>query len=205
MEKKQKHHIVLKPNAVSTEQPRVQNIEEAQSFAKFLSGDDNAAMYFFRAYNRKLFLYCAKLVNNMHAAEDITQEVWERIIKLRSQTQPEIANPGGFMFTIARNLCLNHIKLKKHTIPLDAISEMDIPHEYQPGSTDMEELVNSSLDTLKFEDKELLVLNMYCGYRFDEIANMMGMSPNAIWTRASRARAQLRDRVKTMIKRDNHS
>jgi RNA polymerase sigma-70 factor (ECF subfamily) len=204
MEKKQKH-IVLKPNAVSTEQPRVQNIEEAQSFAKFLSGDDNAAMYFFRAYNRKLFLYCAKLVNNMHAAEDITQEVWERIIKLRSQTQPEIANPGGFMFTIARNLCLNHIKLKKHTIPLDAISEMDIPHEYQPGSTDMEELVNSSLDTLKFEDKELLVLNMYCGYRFDEIANMMGMSPNAIWTRASRARAQLRDRVKTMIKRDNHS
>ena len=204
MEKKQKH-IVLKPNAVSTEQPRVQNIEEAQSFAKFLSGDDNAAMYFFRAYNRKLFLYCAKLVNNMHAAEDITQEVWERIIKLRNQTQPEIANPGGFMFTIARNLCLNHIKLKKHTIPLDAISEMDIPHEYQPGSTEMEELVNSSLDTLKFEDKELLVLNMYCGYRFDEIANMMGMSPNAIWTRASRARAQLRDRVKSMIKRDNHS
>jgi RNA polymerase sigma-70 factor (ECF subfamily) len=204
MEKKQKH-IVLKPNAVSTEQPRVQNIEEAQSFAKFLSGDDNAAMYFFRAYNRKLYLYCAKLVNNMHAAEDITQEVWERIIKLRSQTQPEIANPGGFMFTIARNLCLNQIKLKKHTIPLDAISEMDIPHEYQPGSTEMEELVNSSLDTLKFEDKELLVLNMYCGYRFDEIANMMGMSPNAIWTRASRARAQLRDRVKSMIKRDNHS
>jgi DNA-directed RNA polymerase specialized sigma24 family protein len=95
--------------------------------------------------------------------------------------------------------------LKKHTIPLDAISEMDIPHEYQPGSTEMEELVNSSLDTLKFEDKELLVLNMYCGYRFDEIANMMGMSPNAIWTRASRARAQLRDRVKSMIKRDNHS
>lgn len=204
MEKKQKP-IVLKTNAVSIEQPRVINTEEAQCFAKFLSGDDNAAMYFFRAYNRKLFLYCAKLVNNMHAAEDITQEVWERIIKLRSQTQPEIANPGGFMFTIARNLCLNHIKLKKHTIPLDAISEMEIPHEYQPGSTEVEELVNSSLDTLKFEDKELLVLNMYCGYRFDEIANMMGMSPNAIWTRASRARAQLRDRVKSMLKRDNHT
>jgi len=197
--------IELKPTAVSVEQPRFQHSEEAQSFAKFISGDDNAAMYFFRAYNRKLFLYCAKLVNNIHAAEDITQEVWERIIKLRNQSQPEIANPGGFMFTIARNLCLNHIKLKKHTIPLDAISEIDIPHEYQPGSTEMEELVNSSLDTLKFEDKELLVLNMYCGYRFDEIAQMMGMSPNAIWTRASRARAQLRDRVTNMMKRDNKS
>ncbi|MGA1250573.1 MAG: RNA polymerase sigma factor [Candidatus Kapaibacteriota bacterium] len=168
----------------------------------FLNGDDNAAMYFFRSYNRKIFLYCAKLVNNTHVAEDITQEVWERIIKLRNQSHPEIANPGGFMFTIARNLCLNHIKLRKHTIPIDAISEIDIPHEFQPGSTDMEELVNSSLDSLKFEDKELLVLNMFCGYRFDEIAEMMGMSPNAIWTRASRARAQLREKVKKMINKD---
>ena len=176
--------------------------EESLSFMNFLNGDDNAAMYFFRAYNRKIFLYCAKLVNNTHVAEDITQEVWERIIKLRNQSHPEIANPGGFMFTIARNLCLNHIKLRKHTIPIDAISEIDIPHEFQPGSTDMEELVSSSLDSLKFEDKELLVLNMFCGYRFDEIAEMMSMSPNAIWTRASRARAQLREKVKKMINKD---
>lgn len=197
---KKQHRTTI--SASSTEMSNLQN-EESRSFTQFLNGDDNAAMYFFRTYNRKLFLYCAKLVNNAHAAEDITQEVWERIIKLRKQSQPEITNPGGFMFTIARNLCLNHIKLRKHTIPIDAISELDIPHEYQPGSTDMEELVNSSLDTLKFEDKELLVLHMFCGYRFDEIAEMMSMSPNAIWTRASRARAQLREKVKTMIRKDN--
>jgi len=197
-----KQHIVTQKQSVQQEQKFVHQTEESTAFMSFLSGDDSAAMYFFRTYNRKIFLYCAKLVNNTHAAEDLTQEVWERIIKLRNQSHPEINNPGGFMFTIARNLCLNHIKLRKHTIPIDAISEIDIPHEYQPGSTDMEELVNSSLDTLKFEDKELLVLNMFCGYRFDEIADMMGMSPNAIWTRASRARAQLRDKVKTMIRKD---
>lgn len=198
-----KQHIESKKGIGHSGQSQALQSEESTSFMNFLNGDDNAAMYFFRAYNRKIFLYCAKLVNNAHIAEDITQEVWERIIKLRNQSQPEIANPGGFMFTIARNLCLNHIKLRKHTISIESISEFDIPHEYQPGSTDMEELVNSSLDTLKFEDKELLVLNMFCGYRFDEIAEMMGMSPNAIWTRASRARAQLRDKVKIMVKKDN--
>ncbi len=197
-----KHNIESKKNTAQPGQSQTLQSEESKSFMNFLNGDDNAAMYFFRAYNRKLFLYCAKLVNNAHFAEDITQEVWERIIKLRNQSQPEIANPGGFMFTIARNLCLNHIKLRKHTIPIEAISELNIPHAYQPGSTDMEELVNSSLDTLKFEDKELLVLNMFCGYRFDEIAEMMRMSPNAIWTRASRARAQLREKINTMVKKD---
>ena len=197
-----KRHIEQKQSIAPLEISHSNKNEESLSFMNFLNGDDNAAMYFFRSYNRKIFLYCAKLVNNTHVAEDITQEVWERIIKLRNQSHPEIANPGGFMFTIARNLCLNHIKLRKHTIPIDAISEIDIPHEFQPGSTDMEELVNSSLDSLKFEDKELLVLNMFCGYRFDEIAEMMGMSPNAIWTRASRARAQLREKVKKMINKD---
>lgn len=197
-----KRHIEQKQSIGTLENSHSNKNEESLSFMNFLNGDDNAAMYFFRSYNRKIFLYCAKLVNNTHVAEDITQEVWERIIKIRNQSHPEIANPGGFMFTIARNLCLNHIKLRKHTIPIDAISEIDIPHEFQPGSTDVEELVNSSLDSLKFEDKELLVLNMFCGYRFDEIAEMMGMSPNAIWTRASRARAQLREKVKKMINKD---
>lgn len=197
-----KRHIEKKQSIAPLEISHSNKNEESLSFMNFLNGDDNAAMYFFRSYNRKIFLYCAKLVNNTHVAEDITQEVWERIIKLRNQSHPEIANPGGFMFTIARNLCLNHIKLRKHTIPIDAISEIDIPHEFQPGSTDMEELVNSSLDSLKFEDKELLVLNMFCGYRFDEIAEMTGMSPNAIWTRASRARAQLREKVRKMINKD---
>jgi len=197
-----KRHIEQKQSIAPLEISHSNKNEESLSFMNFLNGDDNAAMYFFRSYNRKIFLYCAKLVNNTHVAEDITQEVWERIIKIRNQSHPEIANPGGFMFTIARNLCLNHIKLRKHTIPIDAISEIDIPHEFQPGSTDVEDLVNSSLDSLKFEDKELLVLNMFCGYRFDEIAEMMGMSPNAIWTRASRARAQLREKVKKMINKD---
>jgi len=43
---------------------------------------------------------------------------------------------------------------------------------------------------------------MYCGYRFDEIAEMLKISPNAVWTRASRARAQLREIISRYQKND---
>lgn len=176
------------------------NPTESEIFSNFLTGDDNAAMYMFRTYNRKIFMYCTKIVNNTFSAEDITQEVWERVIRLRNQDTVEILNPGGFLFTIARNLCLNHIKSRKNTISIDDIDEHAIPKSYQPGENHVEEIVSTSLELLKFEDRELLVLNMYCGYRFDEIAGMLGISSNAVWTRASRARANLREIVSKSLK-----
>jgi DNA-directed RNA polymerase specialized sigma24 family protein len=63
----------------------------------------------------------------------------------------------------------------------------------------MEELALTALDALPFETREILVLNLYAGYRFDEIAAMLGKSPDAIWARASRGRAQLRTIIAEQI------
>mgnify|MGYP003850739305 CR=1 FL=1 len=105
---------------------------------------------------------------------------------------------------IARNLCLNHIKLQKQVVSIDSLDDFRLPSVNQPGSTSVEELVNTSLNALKFEDRELLVLHMYCGYRFDEIAEMLNISPNAVWTRASRARAQLREFISRYQRNDKN-
>jgi len=193
-------------NQAKNESP--QSIDQRMSndivelFNLFLKGDDKAALLLFNTFNKRIYLYCAKIVSNTYIAEDITQEVWERIIKLRFQEDPNILNPTGFIFTIARNLCLNHIKLQKQVVSIDSLDDFRLPSVNQPGSTSVEELVNTSLNALKFEDRELLVLHMYCGYRFDEIAEMLKISPNAVWTRASRARAQLREIVSRYQKND---
>ena len=180
------------------------SIEIVELFDLFLKGDDNAALLLFNTFNKRIYLYCAKIVSNTYIAEDITQEVWERIIKLRFQEDINILNPIGFIFTIARNLCLNHIKLQKQIVSLDSLDDFRLPSVHQPGSTSVEELVNTSLNALKFEDRELLVLHMYCGYRFDEIAEMLNISPNAVWTRASRARAQLREIISRYQRNDKN-
>jgi RNA polymerase sigma-70 factor (ECF subfamily) len=195
-------------NQAKNESPNIKeqhiSIEIVELFNLFLKGDDNAALLLFNTFNKRIYLYCAKIVSNTYIAEDITQEVWERIIKLRFQEGTNILNPIGFIFTIARNLCLNHIKLQKQIISLDSLDDFRLPSVHQPGSTSVEELVNTSLNALKFEDRELLVLHMYCGYRFDEIAEMLNISPNAVWTRASRARAQLREIISRYQRNDNN-
>jgi RNA polymerase sigma-70 factor (ECF subfamily) len=168
--------------------------EDAALFERFLNGEDEAFVALFKRHNRRLFTYAAKILGSHEQAEDITQELWERVIQIRSSPQ-QIHNPAGFFVRMARNLCLDHLKRGRRTIRLDDAD--DSPHLGAAATelTEMEEIAVAALDGLPFESREVLVLNLYCGYRFDEIATMLGKSPDAVWARASRARAQLRNIV----------
>ncbi|MBK9248552.1 MAG: RNA polymerase sigma factor [Ignavibacteria bacterium] len=183
---------VLTRERKSDESTTIQTNEDIALFERFMVGDDTAAILLFKKFNRSIFLYAAKLLANSEQAEDICQEVWERVIALRTKPR-QLINPAGFLFTITRNLCFNQLQIRKRTVSLDTIEERHLPSAMIPGMTSTEELVMTALDALKFEDRELLVLNMYCGYKFDEIATLLELSPGAVWTRASRARAKLRE------------
>lgn len=181
---------IFQKNDTAVEQKQPQS-KEAALFHRFLHGDDAAAIKIFQMYNSRLFVYCSKILGDAEQAEDVVQAVWERVIKMRANPQ-EVSNPTGFLFRIARNLSINHIKVRSRTIPLENLDELSHPVSENSGTSDVEELILSSLDALKFEDRELLVLHTYCGYKLEEIGEMLGISANAIWTRASRARARLR-------------
>lgn len=186
------HEYGLSQETPQVSAPALNHAEDVALFNRFMQGDDSAAIVMFKKFNRSIFLYAAKILNSTEQAEDICQEVWERVIALRAKPK-QLVNPGGFLFTITRNLCFNQLQSRKKTVRLDSVAEHSLPTAVIPGMTSAEELVLSALDALRFEDRELLVLNMYCGYKFDEIATLLELSPGAVWTRASRARAKLRD------------
>ena len=48
-----------------------------------------------------------------------------------------------------------------------------------------------ALDRLPMDQREVLILNAYAGYRYEEIAEMVGETVGAVRTRAWRARAKL--------------
>lgn len=171
--------------------------DDTVMMARFLAGDDTAFAELFDRHNHRLYVYCLKLVGDTAQAEDITQEMWERVIRMRRNPQ-EVHTPVAFFLRIVRNLCINHVKRTRRTIPLATLPESALPMEERKERSEMEDLVDQALAELPFEYREVLVLNAYCGYRFDEIATMMGKSPEAIWMRASRARARLRQKVISM-------
>ena len=75
----------------------------------FLAGNDRAFAELFDRHHQRLYLYCARLTGDPSGAEDVMQEVWERLLRLRNEPQ-DIHNPVGFLLRIARNLSLNFLK-----------------------------------------------------------------------------------------------
>jgi RNA polymerase sigma-70 factor (ECF subfamily) len=177
--------------------------DDVQLFARFLGGDDTALVTIFDRHNHRLYLYCLQFVNDPNQAEDLTQELWERIIRLRSDRQIEVHNPLGLMLTIARNLCIDSMrKIRRHT-DLDDLPETNHPVADIPELSHLEELVILALPHLPVPQREVLALHAYSGYRFDEIAQMLGEPVGAIRTRAWRARAHLGRIISAMIGLDD--
>jgi RNA polymerase sigma-70 factor (ECF subfamily) len=165
---------------------------DASLLERFQRGENAALVELFDRHNERLQVYARKILGDAELSHDITQEVWIRVLGLRSRPR-RIDNPVGFLLRIARNLCLSALSRRRVHESLDSIPEPMRPAE--PERTALEEIAIAALDELPFDYREVLVLTVYCGYSTEETACMLEKSPEAIWKRASRARAMLRAAV----------
>jgi len=177
---------------------------DAQLFSRFMAGDDPAFMEFFDRHTHKLYMYCLKFIGDRGQAEDLVQDIWERVIRMRTEKREPIDNPVGFLVRMSRNLCLNHIRDKRTATSLDDLHEGEHPSTVMNEMSHNEELVVAALAHLPNAQREVLILNAYSGYRFDEIAEMLGEPVGAIRTRAWRGRAQLGRIISALIELDEN-
>ena len=174
---------------------------DAQLLERYLTGDDSAFVELFNTHNHRLYVYCLKLVGNSEAAEDITQELWEKVIGLRADPK-RIHNPLGFFLRMARNISLNYIRSRRRLSPLDGVPDAALPVDDTRERSHREEIVLMALAKMPFDYREVLILNTYSGFTLEEVAAMLGKSTEAIWKRASRARAKLSALVVAMLEEE---
>ncbi|MEP7235227.1 MAG: RNA polymerase sigma factor, partial [Ignavibacteriota bacterium] len=155
-------------------------------------------------HNQRLFNYCATILLDTEAAKDITHALWEKIIGLRS-TLRDVTNPAGFFFKTARNLCFDHLKHLKYQTTIEGLPEAMHPVSQKNELTEEEELVVLALEKLPIETREILILTYYSGYSAEEIADMLGKKPNAIWTRISRARKELKVIIESEMRKSRRN
>lgn len=173
---------------------------------RFLEGDDEAFREIFASHNRRLMIYTLKLVKERPVAEDLVQETWVRVIGLREKEPDEVRNLYGMIYRIARNLSLDHLKSyreRNRTTTEDLGAAHPVTSQKERSAE--EEIVLRALDELPFDYRETILLHTYSGYSYEEIAQMLEKTPDAIWARASRARKRLREIVTREMEREERA
>ncbi len=128
-----------------------------------------------------LLLYACSLLGRKHAAEDVLQQVFMKL--LEQKTIPE--EPRPYLFRAVHNVALNLVRSESKQVEL-----ADIEPWFEAPRLDHAARVTLTTELMRIpeEQRQVLVLHIWGGLSFDEIASMLAISAN---TAASRYRYAL--------------
>ena len=129
--------------------------------------------------------YAQALTRNQHDAEDALQAAFVRVA-LYPQGLAEASHPWAYLLKIVRNEALKILQKKRadEWLSLAVEAWTDLPEI----DFEAQQLVQRSLQKLPPSQSEVVVLKIWEGMTFAEIAEVLGESPN---TAASRYRYAL--------------
>lgn len=149
----------------------------------------------FERYHMPLYNFFLKLTLDKYTSEDLTQNLFYRIIRYRHTFNGGHGTFKSWMYQMARNLHADHCKQKQRitevvknagNFPDDVVGQEDGYREH-----DFERL-KLALSGLGPVDRELIVLSRYEGLKYAEIAKMKNMSLGSIKVQVHRALKELR-------------
>lgn len=146
---------------------------------------------FYEAHVDKIFNFCLYRTGNRFVAEDLTSTTFLKFFKAKWQS---FENPTAYLYTICRNVIVDHYRSHKQTVSLETLLEQGVDF----GATDDSEKrlliieILKKVETLPEDQKEVILMQYVQDLDNKTIAQTMGKSESAIKSLAHRALETLR-------------
>ncbi|MCB0371464.1 MAG: RNA polymerase sigma factor [Muricauda sp.] len=156
---------------------------------KVADGNLDLLKVLFDRHHKHVYNFLYKMSGNRMLSEDLTQDVFYKLIKYRDSY-----NNGSFLswlFTIARNSLKTHYTRnhKSHEdIEVLAYKAVEEEQEVMENNAQLQHALNQ----LDPSDRELVILNRFKEIKYEDLAEMMGSTPGAIKTKVCRILKKLK-------------
>ncbi|MBN1588611.1 MAG: sigma-70 family RNA polymerase sigma factor [Pirellulales bacterium] len=181
--------------------------------------DDSAAAFeeLVLRYQGRLVGVLAHLIGSRDQAEDLAQEVFMRVYRARKAYVPG-AKFSTWLFTIANNVASNALRTlaRRHEVrpqtrssgpmgahPMDYLAEASSSQMpvRRLAKAEAREMVRLAIESLGERQRMAVLLSRFEGMCYADIAEVMGLSPQAIKSLLARARGNLRDALAPYVER----
>jgi RNA polymerase sigma-70 factor, ECF subfamily len=180
-------------------------------------GDAAAFEELVRRYRDRLITILEHLVGHREQAEDLAQDVFVRVFKARERYAPE-AKFSTWLFTIANNVASNALRSRSRrrevgvpegngadSAPLALDQLAKAASGFMPtralDKAEQAEMVRSAVAALNERQRMALLLAKFEGMSYQDIAQTMGLSVQAIKSLLSRARVNLKEILTPYVER----
>lgn len=181
---------------------------DLELLGRFHTGDHAAFAVLLARYQAPIHDFLLRSLAERQLAEDLTQEVFVRVIRGSSGFQSQ-ARFSTWLFTIARTLCLDHSRRMPHRRhasleaqaaetggdpPVRLLDRLPYQHpgiERHGSSARTRERVARAVSELPVELREVFLLRQVDGMSFAEVAVICGVSENTVKSRMRHALERL--------------
>jgi len=147
----------------------------------------------FDKYNVRIYNYFNKMVQNKMVSEDLTQDVFIKVIKYR--TSYKNGNFAAWIYTIARNIFSSYYQKTKKERTNEIDDDKLNASENLVSESNQEEIehLQKALLKLSNSDRELIVMHRFQEIKYEQIAQIIGSTENAVKVKVHRALKKLKE------------
>jgi RNA polymerase sigma-70 factor (ECF subfamily) len=176
----------------------------------YQTGDVRAFEQLLQRHQRPVYNFIYRQLGSDVLAEDLLQEVFLRIVK-GAQSYKKQAKFTTWLYTIARNLCVDQTRRAKHR----RAASLDQPLDRREGGRSLGEVVanggpavdrqvigkelqgrlKQAIEALGDEQREVFLMREYLNLPFKEIAEIVGCPENTVKSRMRYALERLREEL----------
>lgn len=165
--------------------------------------DPQAFSKLYDHYLPKVFGFVISKVSNVEVAEDLTSEIWLKIVKhitdFEGRSDKQVT---AWIFRIARNHIIDYYRTRKETVADDVLEQMESQQPQVSELIDhqiiMQQIV-PIIDELPPAEKECIQLRFFADLRNTEIAEVLDMKPKTVSVYIARALKKMRNRVTNVV------
>ncbi len=180
------------------------------------AADEAMLIKLYEQFRRPIHSYTYRLLGSQEDADDVTQEVFVRACTSWNGLY-ERDHLSAWLYRIATNLCVDMLRHRKRISwwTLSSRYNSDDPQSDEGNAYDLSyfladsggipeiaerELIRMTLANMSEEYAVVLVLSAAQGVPYQEIASIVGISPNAAATRISRAKKMFAEHYQRLSK-----
>ncbi len=164
-------------------------------------------------YKQPVMNLVFRTVRDLTESEDVTQHVFLQVFKSAHRYEVS-AKFSTWLFTIARNLCLNELR-RRSRHPADSLDEPSFDHDDHPAPQvedvrtvtppeallhgELEEKIDQALAELPENQRTAILLCRQEELSYEDIAKVLGCSLSATKSLIHRGRQTLKEKLKPYL------
>lgn len=158
-------------------------------------------------HRKPVYNFILRFIGDRETAEDLLQEAFMRVIK-GAEAYKRQAKFTTWLYTIARNLCVDQTRRRKHRkhasldAPMDAndesgtlldvIASSEMASDRQSLNRQLQATMQRAVAALSEEQREVFLMREFLDMPFKDIADVVGVPENTVKSRMRYALEKLR-------------